>query len=242
MKPPLPPLIATAVALLAGVVLGALGGVWIERKGSTPVPDFMQVQRGHLSRLDGASAPGRVVFLGSSTFQGLDVSSVTPVGLNLGLGSDTVPGLLQRLRDYASLDHARAVLINIGLNDLMQRCALPAVPVDEILHHVPLPTPVILLGVQGIDPGRHGARCEGHIAQLISSLNEDFVRACALRTGCRFVPHPIPATGQTPEFATLREEDGVHLSPAGYRQLVLQLREALAAFDPSLVSPPHLNP
>lgn len=231
-------LIAAAGALVAGFLAGAFSGRAFERMTSAPAASFMETQRGHLARLDGASLPGRVVFLGSSTFQGLDVSAVTPLGLNLGLGGETIVALAKRIETYRAPAHARAVVINAGLNDLMQRCRLPEAGLDSLFAHIPPATPTIVLGVQGVDPARHGTRCDGQIPRLIADLNRSLAAACARRPHCSYVAHPIAPADNAPELAALRENDGIHLSPAGYRKIIEALRTAIARIDPALASPP----
>lgn len=229
-------LVCAALSGIAGLAAGFVGARLLEDRTSQPESGFMATQRGHLARLDGASAPGRVVFLGSSTFQGLDVSAVTPLGLNLGIGGDTLPGLAKRITGYRSLQRARAVLINIGLNDLMQRCKHPDTPLDTLLAQIPATVPVAVLGVQAVDPGRHGARCDGRIAQLIAEFNAAQARACAARPQCRFVPHPATPGDPRATIGRWLEQDGIHLSPAGYLELAGALRGALSHIDPALAA------
>lgn len=231
-------LVCAVVAGLIGLALGFAGARLLESRNARPAASFMETQRGHLARLDGASLPGRVVFLGSSTFQGLDVSAVTPLGLNLGLGGETIVALAKRIETYRAPAQARAVVINAGLNDLMQRCRLPEAGLDSVFAHIPPATPTIVLGVQGVDPARHGTRCDGQIPRLIADLNRSLAAACARRPHCSYVAHPIAPADNAPEVASLRENDGIHLSPAGYRKIIEALRTAIARIDPALASPP----
>lgn len=228
---------ATMAALLAGSALtGAFAARTLERQNGSTAATFMDTQRGHLSRLDGASLPGRVVFLGSSTFQGLDVSAVTPFGLNLGLGGDTLPGLVERAAHYRALGEARAVFINIGLNDLMQQCRLPDMPLSTLLSLIPPPTPVIVAGTQGVAPSQHGARCNGQINTLATDLNQQFSTACTQRPGCTFVPHPITPGVDSPEIRQLQDPDGIHLSANGYRVFIDSLRKSLHTIESALAA------
>lgn len=231
-------LVCAVVAGLIGLALGFAGARLLESRNARPTATFTETQRGHLARLDGASLPGRVVFLGSSTFQGLDVSAVTPLGLNLGLGGETLAALAKRIETYRAPAQARAVVLNAGLNDLMQQCRLPESGLDSVFAHLPPATPTVVLGVQGVDPARHRTRCDGQLSRLIANLNETLAAACARRPHCSYVPHPIPAGDATADLITLRESDGVHLSPAGYRKIIEPLRAAIARIDPALASPP----
>lgn len=222
------------LASMALMALVAAGLALAYRAGAAPSAEssFAAVQRGHLLRLDGASVPGRVVFLGSSTFQGLDVSAVTPLGLNLSIGGDTLAGLSARAARYRSLASARAVVVNIGLNDLLNDCAMPRSGVDALWPLLPATLPVVVVGVQQIDAQRHKQKCGGALPGLISAYNGALADACGGRPGCRFVANPLGAqsVGSAGTDSALREADGIHLSVAGYRALAAALRRALGDF------------
>jgi len=111
-------LAAVTVAAIAGFFAG---NSYVSRSVSDDNTRFIETQNGHSRRLDRGSSDGRIVFLGSSTFQGLDTSAVTPVGLNLSVSGDTLSNLVRRASECRSLATARAVIINIGLNDLSRR-------------------------------------------------------------------------------------------------------------------------
>ena len=191
---------------------------------------FIDAQSGHLRRLDRGSANGRVVFLGSSTFQGLDVSSITPLGLNLSMGGDTLPNLVKRSAGYRSLATARAVVINVGLNDLLKRCVLPETTIQVLFSLIPANTPVVVVGVQEI-PGTETARpCNGkRLSLLISELNSQLSQSCNQRNTCRFVPNPVTFALDESARKERLETDGIHLSPAGYTRLSSDIRSALAS-------------
>ncbi len=219
-----------------GAVFGFFSATLLDRQARVPTASFVETQRGHLARLDGASAPGRVIFLGSSTFQGLDVSAVSPLGLNLGLGGDTLHGLAERSAHYRSPRLAQAVMLNIGLNDLMQQCRQPETTLDRILAQIPAQTPVFVLGLQRVDTHRHGMRCSGRITQLITDLNTQHAQACARHSNCSYLLHPAgPETPPSTSFVQF-EDDGIHLSAAGYQELIERLRAALAGHAPELAT------
>lgn len=199
---------------------------------------FSDIQRAHLRRLDGASTEGRVVFLGGSSFQGLDISSVTPAGLNLSIGGDTLHGLTQRAAGYRSLASARAVLIHVGLNDLMRDCVQPPARIEDLLILVPAGTPIILLGVQGVREAGNGRRCGGGLAGLIDAFNQKLLTACNSRGNCQFVYNPVATTMDHNTMKALQEPDGVHLSAHGYQALSNALRTALSSVDASLAARP----
>ncbi len=218
-------LAAAALALTAAAAAVAL--LWRAQAPPPAGDDFPRTMAGHLVRLDAGSAPGRVLFLGSSTLQALDTAAVTPLALNLAIGGDTLQGLQERLASYRSPETALAFVVNIGFNDVMGQCqALTAERWAWLLRGLPADPPVVVLGLQGVTAAALAPRCSGRLPALLQASNEALAEACAARPGCRFVPNPVPAR-PLPEHATLQGADGLHLSPPGYAQLVRALREAL---------------
>lgn len=214
--------IATIVVLFAA-------RAYVSRPACDKNANFMEIQSGHLRRLDRTSSDGRVVFLGSSTFQGLDTSAITPVGLNLSIGGDTLSSLHRRSTGYKSIEAARAVVINIGLNDLMQTCDLPEPTIRPLLALVPKATPVVLIGVQAIETKTKPAICDGKtMSEIISSFNKQLLQACNDRKSCQFIDNPIASNLDEVARKDLMEEDGIHLSPLGYAHLSRKITSALS--------------
>lgn len=199
---------------------------------------FADVQRGHLRRLDGASVERRVVFLGGSSFQGLDTASVTPIGLNLSIGGDTLQGMIERSAAYRSLARARVVIVNIGLNDLMRDCAQPAVGIEDLFALVRAETPIILLAVQGVQQAERSPRCDTGIAKLIDEFNQRLLDACNYRDNCHFIPSPVTTNMDQDLMKALQESDGIHFSVSGYQAMSKALRNALSKVDASLATIP----
>ncbi len=228
-------------AVLWGLVLVILVlGYVAEKRYGGSVSDkqaaFLDIQRGHLRRLDGASVEGRVVFLGSSSLQGLDTSSVTPFGLNLSIGGDTLEGLMQRSAAYRSLATARVVIVNIGLNDLMRDCIQPDVRIEDLFRLFPAETPILVLGVQGVQEAVNSRHCGSGLASLIDEFNQHSRNACSNRNNCQFIPNPVATTMDQNTMKALQERDGVHLSRRGYEALSNALRNSLSRVDASLVT------
>lgn len=219
--------VVLSIAFLTGLALGILLRQSTEGDERGSASSFAETQRAHLRRLDGASADGRVVFLGGSTFQGLDVSSVTPVGLNLSVGGDTIPALTARSARYRSLAAARAVVINIGLNDLSVNCAQPMANIEDVFASIPATTPIVVLGVQSIDSVKYLGNCRATLNSLIFEFNRRLVTSCSARIGCVFVPNPVRSAITPDAIEYLLESDGVHLTRMGYLELSSLLRKAL---------------
>ncbi len=188
---------------------------------------FASEQRGHLQRLDRNGAAGRVVFLGSSTIQGMDIAGVTPVGLNLGLGGDTLDGLQQRLAGYRTVRSAAAIVVNIGLNDLLQSCQMPNSALERLMKRWPPSVPLVMVGVQGLAPEQRRKHCDGRMDELVRDFNQTLEATCQERTPCRFVRSPVPADVDAPRARALLEPDGLHLSTQGYGPLKAAIKSAL---------------
>jgi hypothetical protein len=214
-------------AFLLGLATGYLLSSSMERVVRNSASDFATIQQAHLRRLDGASVDGRVVFLGGSTFQGFDISSVTPIGLNLSIGGDTLPALTIRAARYRSLATASAVVINIGLNDLAIDCAQPLGNIEDVFALIPSATSIVVLGVQGVNPAKYLGHCHATLNDLIAEFNQRLVKSCSLRTGCVFVPNPVRPAISPGAIDHLQESDGIHLSRIGYGELSEMLRKAL---------------
>jgi hypothetical protein len=222
-KMALPILASVFLAILAAVL--ALGFKYLNRSDRSE--SYLQVHRGHLVRLDANSAEARVVFLGSSTFQALDVSRVTPSGLNLAAGGELMSDLIQRAKTYHSVKSARVVVLNSGFNDLFRSCDGTPVPIDDLLSVVPTSTPVIVVGLQGISAKSLPARCKASFPSLIAQQNQLFVEACKRRSRCLYLQNPVPAKVEQSVSDVLQEPDGIHLSGTGYTELVNALAIAL---------------
>lgn len=221
---------AAAVLALMATLAGIAGSSYFSRVAHGNDAKYVETQKGHMRRLDSASAEGRVVFLGSSTFQGLDVSAITPIGLNLSIGGDTLAGLVKRSSEYKSLSTARAIVINIGLNDLLQRCALPEVRISDLVSRAPEDTPIIVVGVQELMTINDSTFCEDkQLSSLIAALNARLTEACKERSHCEFIPNPVAFDMDEATRTTLLERDGIHLSPTGYSRLSGAIRQALSS-------------
>jgi hypothetical protein len=113
------PLVAYLVLLhlAVGLLIGRPDlAMRLHRALAGAVPDeaaLVATMRRHHPRLAENIEPGAVLFAGSSSVQGLDVRAVVDRAVNLGIGSDTVAGVLERWPARA-VEQARAVVLAIG--------------------------------------------------------------------------------------------------------------------------------
>lgn len=198
--------------------------------GATPDATlFVASMRRHHQRLADNIEPGAVLFVGASSMQGLDVGAVADRAVNLGIGSDTVAGVLERW-PVRAVEQARAVVLAIGFNDLAHE------PVEvvrdrfaELLARVPADLPVVVSGIQTIG-GAAAADRPGFDAHIVR-LNQAYRDLCADRPRCHYVDTAAALAGCPGE--PVHEPDGVHLGPAGYRCWKAALRAGLEALDVS---------
>jgi lysophospholipase L1-like esterase len=202
-------------------------GVTGATPGATP---FVASMHRHHQRLAGNIEPGAVLFVGSSSIQGLDVGAVADRAVNLGIGSDTVAGVLERWPTRA-IAHARAVVVAIGLNDLLDHEPVEAVSARfaELLARVPADLPVVVSGIQSLGAAVIADR-PGLDAQIVQ-LNQSYRALCAGRPRCQYAD-TAAALARCPG-GPVHEPDGIHLGTAGYRCWKAALRAGLDALDVS---------
>jgi hypothetical protein len=99
-----------------------------------------------------ASASGAVLLFGDSLVQGMDVSAVAIDAINFGIGGDEIEGLARRLPIYHSLPGARAVVFEIGTNDLARHdAAAVAADYQRLMGDISSTAPLILSAVLPVD-------------------------------------------------------------------------------------------
>lgn len=175
---------------------------------------------------DAAAPRGAVVLLGDSIFEGLDTTALTPGALNFGIGGDTSRGLLDRISRYSSLTAARAIFLEIGINDLLHSTRDDVVAnYRRILAALPNQPRLYLIGILPIDERAFVAAC-GDLASnaTIARLNLGIRELCLRRDNCVHL-QPFGGGALLPAY---HNGDGVHLSEAGYGALETAIKAALA--------------
>ncbi len=193
------------------------------------ITDHYRTMLRYHQRLDGNVPDRAVVFIGDSLTQGLCTDAVACPSVNYGIGSDTTVGVLGRLPHYQhSLKGASAVVLAIGVNDLMFRDNPSIVThYGRILRELPAGVRVVcsaLLpiheGIYRPNPGVNNAR--------IQALNAALKALCSNDPRCVFVD---PRSGLTAPDGQLRADlqdgDGIHLNSAGNQVWIEALRGAL---------------
>lgn len=163
------------------------------------------------------------MFLGSSTFQALDTGNVAAHAVNLSVGGETARCMARRIASYRAVAQARTIVVNIGLNDLLEQSAGSDVPFDALFARFP-GVPIIALALQQPDPGRLRHNRAPALATEITTANAKLQTLCDARVGCQFLPNPADGS---PQGRALLSADGLHLSREGYAQLRDRLRDML---------------
>ena len=180
-----------------------------------------------LQRVADRTVPeGAVVLIGDSIIEQLDATAVAPGALNFGIGGDTSRGLLNRVGGYTSLAKARAVFLEIGINDILLATGQDVVANDRlILAALPKQARLYLIGILPIDEAAVVAN-SGILASNaeIARINAAAAELCRERGNCI----PLRPFGAGPLRADYHTGDGVHLSEAGNRVFAAALKAALA--------------
>lgn len=187
-------------------------------RGET-ISEFRRGMMATQGGIDATARPNAVWFFGDSIIHMLDTGRVTERALNLGIGEDTVSGVLLRIGDHPALPTAAGIVLAIGTNDLRFRSPEEAAQdYGSVLTRSPAEVPVIASAVLPVDerlPDLAGRNAR------IKRLNAAIARLCAARSRCTFVdagPDMVDATGNL--APDLHVGDGLHLSRAGYRILI----------------------
>lgn len=179
----------------------------------------------HLS-LDGTVSSGSILFFGDSITQGLNVSGFKRPAINYGIGMDTSWGLLERLPKYASQQQASAIVIAIGINDLLRTKRSN----QEVIHnyqriftYLPTEVPVFIQAILPVDEQHTQLGLNARILKLNTSLQK-----LAQQHQFIFIDlHHQLVNSQGNLRAEFHTGDGLHLSPAAYRLWIELLQQYL---------------
>lgn len=219
---------ATVVLVTWGAVFAASSLSAAESPPKEITEHYTRMLRYH-RRMDGHVPDGSVVFLGDSLTQGLCTDAVAQPSVNYGIGSDTTVGVLGRLDAYSnSLSRASAVVLAIGVNDLLFRENREiAENYRRILERLPTDTPVVCSTLLPINEHTYAKGTPVSNAR-IAELNGLLRNQCAKFPRCVFVdagPQLVDSNGHL--RASLEDGDGIHLNAAGNRIWAEVLRAGL---------------
>lgn len=184
-------------------------------------PHFQTMVRYH-QWMDELVPEKSIVFLRDSITQGLATVAVAPYAINYGIGGENTAELLDAIPSYKSLARANAIVLAIGINDLSQGKKEGLEDrYQRIVAALPRDKPLIWSSVMP-------ARSKKITSSDIADTNRTIKAMCEKRGNCIFVAtwsFLADANGLMIQRYFL--DDGVHLSPDGYRQWISALKQAI---------------
>jgi lysophospholipase L1-like esterase len=170
--------------------------------------------------------PGRVVLVGDSMVAALDARLVADDAVNFGIGGDTTRTLYARLPVIRSIQQSRAVVVEVGVNDLKYRPTEQiARDYDAMLNRVAASPVIFALSVLPVDENGPAARQRPYLRnERIAALNSAIKRVCEARVRCRFID-----VGSAMAASGVYGGDGWHHSAEGNRVLAQIIWNALHA-------------
>jgi lysophospholipase L1-like esterase len=184
--------------------------------------------------------PDPVFFVGDSMVRGLDVSALTPEGVNLGLSGDNSAGALYRIRLYPTVmphfQTSRLLVIAVGVNNLglgAPADSLIAKHIRLMLASRPKNQRVVLNALFPVDESVNPVGLSGY-NQRIDAINQELGRICAKFANCTFLNAGRKMRDGHGNLANRyhKKKDAFHLSPAAYAIWIEELRRMLPKPDP----------
>jgi len=182
---------------------------------TSPEQSFIPAIREIHKQMDASVPAGATIFLGDSITMALATAAVAPHAVNFGIASQRSDHLLESMGLYKSLQRAGAVVISIGVNDLLQNRE-PGIEhrYREILQAVPSSVLVVMNSVTPIT----------QVPESRQIAARDAARqACLARPGCRFVDAFELLSAASGSLLP----DGVHVAAAGYALWIPAMQKAL---------------
>ena len=219
-------IITALIIIFNGLILG----YFYQSINMTPNPQYLFEAKthAHYKRKVRNIDKNSIIFLGSSSIQGLDVSQIANHSINLGIGGERISGLIARIEEYQQLSQSRLVVIAAGFNDL---CHLKTSTIsrqfDSLINKInksPYGTttnmPIVISALQ---PAPNLNLCK-NLATKIIHFNQYLQKACNNMKQCYFVDLPKVLANQIhPVFET----DNIHLNRLGYQLWKKDLSETI---------------
>lgn len=181
----------------------------------------------HNQRLAESIDTHSIVFLGSSSIQGLDTGHIASGAMNMGIGGETLVKLAARMQTYVHLPKAKALVFMAGFNDVCEGSNLAYRNFANMLKL----TQDQAIFVVGMQPAINTRLC-AQLSEKLQEYNFKLSSHCARHARCVYIDfaESLYAKTQGDEFllATFFEEDGIHLNAKGYNILEQNIRTSLA--------------
>ncbi len=165
-----------------------------------------------------------LAFHGASTIEGLDVRAFGPGAVNHAVGGARLADAAGRIERF---DRATPnIILLAGFNDLASGDG-PTELNAQLTAILTARTPDQSLIVVGILPVAAGTAPGGVTNAQIEAANQTMGQTCRGARLCQFID-PMALTWAAADYV----DDGVHLTPEGYRELQRMLKTALAEESP----------
>jgi lysophospholipase L1-like esterase len=173
-----------------------------------------------------------IIFYGDSIIQGLCVNAISCKGVNFGIAGDTTYGLRQRINKYQSIISADAVVISIGINDIIKNKPKEII-IDnykKILNNIPENIPVIINAILPIDEQNRKK-----LNSTIKNINSELYKLSKTSEKYFFNDASDKLINYRGNLSSVYHVgDGLHLNKKGYEILITSLEDTLAlALNPS---------
>jgi len=177
-------------------------------------------------RMMDALPDGIIAFIGDSHFQAMPVNFIVPEAVNLGIGGDTIQGVTKRLKGYKKLNTAKAIVLNIGVNNLSNGYTPETlkVPTEQMLKNLP-DKPLLWVAVPPIDESTF----EFTTNKDIAAYNNHIQQLCEARKNCVFSSFPESLLREDGLSSNYHIGDGLHLNGAGYKVWQEKIKTDLAS-------------
>jgi len=184
----------------------------------------------NLQRLARSIDSNSIVFIGSSSIQGMDTGSMSHGAMNFGISGEKLSPLLQRMQSYSLLNDAKALVFMAGFNDMCSNIS-DAVAKFERLLRVTSKPPVFIVSLQ---PASTTGLCK-QLQNNIQVYNTQLQTLCLQAKHCIFINTAATfskhAKTTQQNISMFFETDGIHLSPKGYdileNEISYKLKEVL---------------
>lgn len=192
------------------------------------IPTWSAIVAYH-DRMQDTISGGSVLFVGDSHFAGLSVCDITIGAVNLGIGGDTMRGVMNRLSRHTALRRAGAGVLLIGVNDLAYESANYGVA--NALGDIDLMSTRMAAWMTGywviVKILPVASSYVGLTNALIDQANAIIGQRFGANPACHVLDmKPTLAPGGS-LLSTFASSDGLHLSPAGSTQLKAAIRDYL---------------
>jgi lysophospholipase L1-like esterase len=164
--------------------------------------------------------PKSVLFIGDSIIQNFEVTGASNDAINFGISGDTTVGVLHRVRQYQSINEARAVVLESGVNDLgfgekfdkdiPRRYA-------KMMEFIPEDTPVYILAILPVNEKQEKS-FSGYNGR-IAKINKSVKYVCRQRPKCTHINVNYLLQDSGGHLKDNIRRDAVHLNEKGYRLL-----------------------